>query len=263
MSGVSRWFVLLGKEVLELQRSFKLIWVPLLFILLGIMQPVSTYYLPFILEKAGNMPEGTVIEIPMPEGGQVLADTLSQFGVMGLLVLVLVFMGTVSGERNSGAASLVLVKPISFSAYISAKWVAMQLLAWGSLLAGYVAAWYYTWLLIEVVPIVSFLSSFAMFGLWLSFVMTLTILFSTVLRSAAGAAFAALGVSLLLSMLTGLLPKYMEWSPGAISGYAYALASGAGLASVEWGLAVGVTIAVIVAALYGAAALLRRSPAID
>lgn len=42
-----------NKEMLEMWRSFKWLWVPLVFILLGIMQPVTTYYLPQILEMAG------------------------------------------------------------------------------------------------------------------------------------------------------------------------------------------------------------------
>ncbi len=112
-SSFTRFIVMVQKELLELVRSYKLLWVPLVYLLLGIMQPVSTYFMPVILEQAGSLPEGTVIEIPKPLGSEVLAQTLQQFGTLGVLVLVLVCMGTVSGERNNGTASLILVKPIS------------------------------------------------------------------------------------------------------------------------------------------------------
>ncbi|RJX38639.1 ABC transporter permease [Paenibacillus pinisoli] len=264
-SGGAVFLTLLGKECLELLRSFKLIWVPIVFAVLGIMQPVLSYYMPIIIEKAGNMPEGTVIEIPAPMGSQVLADTLSQFGVMGILILALACMGIVSGERNSGASALVLVKPVSYASYILSKWLSIMLLSWGSLLLGYGAAWYYTWLLIEYVDVVPFLLSFVLYGLWFSFVLTVTLLFSTALRSAAGAAFTSLGAAILLTVLAGLIPKYMAWSPGALTGLAYQAATSPGWLQMEpasWWAVITALIA-IAALLAASVVLLKRAPARD
>lgn len=260
-----KFVTLVQKEWLELLRSYKLIWVPLVFVVLGITQPVTSYYMPVILEKAGNLPEGSVIEIPLPGGGQVLADTLSQFGIMGLLILALAFMGTVSGDRNSGASSLVLVKPISFGTYIFSKWMSMLTLSWSALLMGYAAAWYYTWLLIEKVAFGPFFLSYALYGLWFTFILTATLLFSTLLRSAAGAAFSSLGLAVLLSLLSGLMPKYLGWTPGSITGAAYqAVQSLEGFdAPASFGWSIGTAVLLIAADLAGSAALLRRSPAID
>lgn len=265
MSRVSTFMTLLGKECLELLRSFKLVWVPIVFAVLGITQPVLSYYMPILIEKAGNMPEGTVIEIPPPAGSQVLGDTLSQFGLMGLLILALAFMGTVSSERNSGASSLVLVKPVPYSSYIGSKWASMLLLSWGSLLIGYAASWYYTWLLIEFVDIGPFLISYVLYGLWFTFILTVTLIFSTLLRSAAGAAFSSLGVAVLLSMLTSLLPKYMGWSPGALPGLAYQAVMSQGTFHIPleswWSIATAVL--GIAALLIGSIAILKRAPARD
>lgn len=263
--GGAKLLTLFGKEWMELVRSFKLIWIPIVFAVLGIMQPVMSYYMPIIIEKAGNMPEGTVIEIPTPEGATVLADTLSQFGFMGLLILALACMGMVSGERNSGASALVLVKPISFGSYILSKWLSIMVISWGSLLIGYAASWYYTWLLIDMVDFGPFLLSFALYGLWFTFVLTATLLFSTLLRSAAAAAFASLGLAVLLSMLSGLLPKYLGWSPGALTGFAYkavGLPEGLqGSPELWWSLVSAIVL--IVAALASATTALKRSPARD
>ena len=77
---MSKWLVLYKKEWLEIIRSYKLIWVPVVFILLGAMQPVTTYFLPALpLANAGNLPKGTVLEIPTPHASEVLAQTLQQF----------------------------------------------------------------------------------------------------------------------------------------------------------------------------------------
>jgi ABC-2 type transport system permease protein len=43
---MSQFLVLFRKEMLELWRSYKWLWVPLVFLFLGIIQPAATYYLP-------------------------------------------------------------------------------------------------------------------------------------------------------------------------------------------------------------------------
>ncbi|WP_028609452.1 ABC transporter permease [Paenibacillus harenae] len=262
-SSLIRYSVMVQKELLELVRSFKLLWVPLVFVLLGVMQPVTMFYMPLLLEKAGNMPEGSVIDIPLPTGTEVLAQTLQQFGTLGILVLVLTAMSTVSGERNSGAASLILVKPVSPFAYIGSKWTSMLLLAWGALSAGYLAAWYYTELLIGEVPAKQVIGSLLIYGLWLSFVLTMTLLFSTLLKSPAAAAFSVLGASVTLSLISGIFPKQMGWSPGALSGYAYQFVVGESFASGRFWLAAISGLFLIILALTASAALLRRSPAAE
>ncbi|RIX50753.1 ABC transporter permease [Paenibacillus nanensis] len=262
MSAV-KLMTLVRKEWLEQLRSFKLIWIPLVFALLGIMQPLTNYYMPVIIEKAGNMPEGAVIEMPVPSGAEVLAGTLSQFGMIGLLILALAFMGAVSGDRNSGAASLVLVKPVSFLSFILSKWLGMMTLLWGALLIGYAASWYYTWLLFETVDFAPFLLSYVLYGLWFTFILTAVLLFSTLLRSAAGAAFSALGLALLLTALSGIAPKYMGWSPSSLTGFAYEAVQGGFDASASFGWSIGVTILLIAAGIAGSSALLRRQPALD
>jgi ABC-2 type transport system permease protein len=262
-SHFTRFTVMVQKELLELVRSYKLLWVPLVFILLGIMQPVSTYFMPVILEKAGSLPEGTVIEIPTPHGSEVLAQTLQQFGTLGVLIIVLVCMGTVSGERNSGTASLILVKPVSVLSFISSKWTAMLLLTWGALILGYFAAWYYTELLFDGVSFAKMIGSLLIFGLWLSFLVTITILFSALLRSPAAAAFTSLGGAVALTLLASLFPEQLGWSPGALSGFAYASVT-SGIVNVSrFSLAVTLSIIGIAGAVALSAWVLRRSSAVE
>ncbi|MFD0588779.1 ABC transporter permease [Paenibacillus sp. GCM10027627] len=263
-AGAGKFAALLHKEWLELSRSFKLVWVPLVFIVLGVMQPVTSYFMPEIIEKAGNMPEGAVIEIPLPSGAEVLAGTLSQFGMMGVLILVLASMGAVSGERNSGAATLTWVKPISFLAYIGSKWTSMVALSLGSLLAGYAAAWYYTVQLFEGVDPAAWLASYALFGFWLAFIMSVTLLFSSLLRSPPAAAFSALGLAVLLSLSASAMPKYMKWSPGTLSGYASKAIMDGGfvsLSQVGWPLAV--TAILMAGCLIGSSKALERTSSLD
>lgn len=252
---MSVWFVLYAKEMKELWRSRKWVWVPLVFVLLGVSQPVATYYLPDILQAAGSLPEGSIIEIPQPTGAAVLAQTLSQYGILGILILILAIMGTISAERASGAAGLVLVKPVSFISYITAKWAAAVTLGVTSFFAGYAFSWYYTEQLIGSVEPIHFLQSMLLYGLWLSFVITVTVMFSAVMTVSGAVAFLSVGSIALLSVLAGVFSQGMKWSPGTLSGQAAALlhegAAGPGLP-----LALIVTIAAVAGMLVLAIRLL-------
>ena len=191
-----------------------------MFIALGIMQPAVIYYLPQIIGSVGGLPEGAVIEIPLLTPGGVLAESLSQLGTLGVLVLVLSAMGTVVAERNSGAAAMLLVKPVSFGAYLSAKWSAYNLLMLVSVLLSQMSAWYYTTVLFGPFPIGVLLASSAAFAVWISFILTALIFASVFFRSVAAVAFATLAVAVVLAVLGPPFGSAMDWSPSNLSSYA-------------------------------------------
>ena len=80
--------ILLKKEWLEMIRSFRIIWLPLLFILLGISDPLSNYYMEDILKKFGNMPEGFSMTLPELTPSDLLIASLGQFQMIGLIIIV-------------------------------------------------------------------------------------------------------------------------------------------------------------------------------
>jgi len=256
-SSWTKWQVLFAKEMLEMARSYKLIWLPIVFVLLGVMQPVVSYYLPDILAGAGNLPEGAVIEIPLPSGAEVLSQTLQQYNTLGLLIVALSCMTAISGERASGTAALMLVKPISKGAFVTSKWAAMALLVIASLTLGYIAAWYYTTLLIGTVAFGLVIGSLAIYGLWLLFVGTLSLLFSALFKGGAPAAFAALASAGALTIAGSLWSEALAWSPSLLAGRAYALLLTGETEAALWPSA-AVACAAIAGALAVACMLLRK-----
>jgi len=242
---MTAWSVLFRKEWLEFRRSYKGIWIPLVFLLLGISQPVSFYLLPDLLKTAGNLPQGSVMQIPIPQPMEVMAGTLSQFSSLGLLVLVLAAMAAIAGERRSGAAEMIMAKPVSPLAYIASKWLSYQLLSLGALLLGYLGAWYYTDLLIGPVNPGRALAGFGLYALWFAFCLTLTLLLSTWLRSGAAAAAGTLVTAAVLSILSGTLPKWMGWSPGRLTAHAREFLL-TGAPSAQYGLCLGVSTLLLV-----------------
>lgn len=254
---MTKWLVMYRKEMLEMWRSGKWLWVPVVFILLGVMNPISSYYMPEILKNAGNLPEGAVIEIPPPKPPEVMVETLSQYGTMGLLILVLATMGIVSSERSGGMASMILVKPVRHSQYLTAKWAGMLTLGLASFWAGYGASWYYTELLIGHVDPARTAAGGAVWSLWLVFTLTVTLLMSTCLQSGGAVAFVTLFLAAAVSLLSGWFSKHSGWSPGRLSAHAGSiLTEGKALHAFPWSL--GFTALAAAALLVLSVRVLRR-----
>lgn len=214
------WMTLLIKELLEMQRNFKLIWFPIAFILLGVSEPLSTYYMPQIIESVGGLPEEAIIEIPTPSAPEVLALSINQLNTLGILIVVLASMGIVASERKSGIAGLILTKPVSYSSYITSKWAGAQILLWFSIFIAYLASWYYVSVLFGSIPITDFFNSLLIYGLWPSFVLTLIVFFSTILRIPGLAGFLTLAITLAINLISNMLPNRFGWSPSMLTKYA-------------------------------------------
>lgn len=213
---MKNFLTLFQKEMLESIRNGKWIWLPVVIMILGISQPITTYFMPQIIEKAGNLPTGAKIEFPVPSGPEVLAATLSQYGTIGTLLFVLAAMGIISHERHNNVLSLIMARPVSAFEYIASKWSSQVIISLSSLFLSYALTWYYTNLLFSPVSFGDVLTSFLIYSLWVIFTLTFTIWLGTLLRNIGGIA----GVSLIflaaLSLLTGVVSKYMKWSPATL-----------------------------------------------
>ncbi|MED1467893.1 ABC transporter permease [Bacillus salipaludis] len=217
---MSQWITLLNKELLEMWRNFKWIWVPITFILLGVQKPLSSYYLPQILDSIGNLPEGAKIEIPKPSAQEVFVSGLSEYSSLGVLIIVLTTMALIAGERKSGVAAMILVKPVSYCSFVTAKWVGALLLLWVSFFIGSAATWYYTGILFDWVAAGESFQAFFFYGLWFTVILTIALFFSAANLVPGVAGFVSLLVVIILSLASSSLSDWLEWSPAMLPKYA-------------------------------------------
>ncbi|MFC5528869.1 ABC transporter permease subunit [Cohnella yongneupensis] len=213
---MNMWLLLFRKEMIEGARNYKWLWIPLVFAIFGISNPVTSHFLPEILKSSGVTEEAAKL-IPEPTSAEVIVKSLSQYGSMGLLVLALAFMGIVAAERQSGSMIMVLVKPVSHVSYVTSKWAAMNVITLAAVAAGQLGTWYYTRLLFEDIALRAVLISGVVYALWLVFVNTITLLLSCVMKSLAGIAFVAVAAAACLTLLTQLLKGAMRWSPSRLT----------------------------------------------
>ncbi|QMV41027.1 ABC transporter permease [Cohnella cholangitidis] len=256
---MSGFGILLHKEWREALRTAKLIWLPAVFLLLGLLQPLTAKFMPDILASAGNLPEGTLIQIPVPTPGEVLGQTISQFGTVGLLAVCLAFMGTIAGEKRNGTADWILVKPVSPLAYVASKWVVLCLIVAIAFGLGFGGSWYYTNLLIGVPNSGDALISAFLYYIWLVFIGTVTIMTSALLRSPAAAAFITFGGAIVLQLVHGLFDNKLSWLPSGLDAAAISkLATGSSPSWAGSAIVTGICIATLLTVAAKGAGLRKK-----
>ncbi|WP_173917258.1 ABC transporter permease [Halobacillus sp. Marseille-Q1614] len=246
-----QWLTVFNKEMLELSRNYKWIWVPLVFILLGLMDPLTAYYMPQILDAVGGLPEGAVIDIPTPPAVDVFMMSVGQFNMIGIAVIVLIAMNTIAGERKSGVAELILVKPVRLSAYVTAKWAGYSLLAAASVFAGMLSSWYYVSILFEKIPFTHLLITAAFYSLWILFIMALTLFMNTLVKVPGVVAFLTIFILILMQIIGGIFDHVIKWTPSLTTSHLPEVLQTGEISSELWGTAI--TIVVLIAILLTAA----------
>ena len=98
---------------------------------------------PEIMKSVGNMPEGPNFYGRNSKGKIFSCHYLGNTRFIGILIIVLAFMGTISGERKNGTATLLYVRPMSFRNYFLSKWIVVNAIVLGSVWLGFMAGWYY------------------------------------------------------------------------------------------------------------------------
>lgn len=210
MSGMN---VLLQKEFREAWRSRKFLWIPLVFALLGMSEPLTNYYIMDILEAVGNMPEGFEMLMPELVPADLLLATISQFQLIGLLVLMASFVGAISKERSNGTATLLYVRPISFASFFISKFIVISAVGFVSIMAGFAASVYYTVVLYGTFEVATLLASIGTYFIWVLFVLALTLMMSAAFKTtvAATAAFIIIFIGQIIDGLVGTFWTISPW----------------------------------------------------
>ncbi|GAK08895.1 ABC transporter permease [Geomicrobium sp. JCM 19038] len=217
--------MIIKKECLETFRSHRWLWLPVFFLLLGLMQPLTSYFLSDILEQFGGLPEGAVIEIPAPSAEEVYGATLGQFTQLGTIVLVLAFMGSISEERRSGEVKMLLLRPVSYASYWFGKFIVNSTVMTVSFLLGIGIALFYIQLLFEPILMPALFGSLAMYWLWMLFIIAVTTTFSTLIKRQTVVAVCSLIVVFGMQMFASMFTSIASWTPGALPNLAVAMAT--------------------------------------
>ena len=208
---MSGFTVFLAKELLEIRRTWRIWVIPGLTIFFAITGPVLALFTPELLRALASTDSGMVIKLPDPTAREAFGQFLQNMGQIVMIALVIAGAGSVSGERTSGTAILVLTKPLSRPAFILAKVVSQQILLVVSTTLGTIVTIGVTAALfdnLQVRPFVNGVLLWLAFALFFSAVMTLC---SVMVRSRGGAAGAGL-FFLFSTLIASAFPLIANWT---------------------------------------------------
>ncbi len=213
----------LRKELREQVRTMRLLVVVAVFAVFGLLSPVFARYVREIVDAVGGSGFGGMI--PAPTVGDAVIQFTKNVGQFGVLIAILVSMGSVATEKDRGTAAFVLTKPITRGAFIAAKMLAIGLLLALALAVAATLCWVYTALLFEPLPVAGFAGAVGLVWLSLAVFASVTFLASVATRSglvAGGIGFGTLIGAGILSALPGI-GRYL---PTSLWGAADVLALG-------------------------------------
>jgi ABC-2 type transport system permease protein len=249
--------ILLGKELREAWRTRRLPAIAVLFVVVGIVSPLTARYMAEILGAA----LGDQLPVPLPEPSAAMAvDQLAKnLAQLGSLAAIALAMGSVAGELDRGTAALVLAQPATRPAFLLAKLVAIAVVLAACTAAGVAVAWMYTAVLFEPLPLAGWLA-FAVLA-WLALVAWASVTFLASTATGSTMAAAVIGfVALIVLSLAAIVPAVDRVLPTGLTAPGVLLAAGAG-SGIDPGAvatAVGGTLVLVAACVAGAVAAFRR-----
>lgn len=195
---MSGFGVLVRKELLEAWRTRRLAAVAVLFVVVGIISPLTARYLNEILKAA--LGDQLPMILPEPTAAMAIEQLQKNLGQFGALAAIALAMGSVANELDRGTAALVLAQPATRPAFLLAKLLGIGFVLAVCTTLGVGVAWAYTAILFDPLPVGGYLVFAVLSWLALCAWAAVTFLASTVTGSsmaAAGAGFVALiGLSL-------------------------------------------------------------------
>lgn len=221
----------LGKELREIFRTWRIWVIPGIVLFFALTTPLLTKLTPVFLQSMAASQPGTVIKLPDPTFVQAYQEYASNLSEVVAIAILVAFAGSVSGERRSGTAALVLTKPVSRTAFIVAKVASQMALVGIALAIGGLVMWAGTLAVFGTAPAVQLLAATALWAAFGTLLVAVATLLSVLIPSPLGAA----GLGVLAYALIGLgniWPPLGRYGPGALIGLPVKVAAGE---SAAWG----------------------------
>lgn len=207
------------KEMLQAWRKKQLIWVPLVLMLIAVIDLLTYYYLPEIIELSGGLPEGTTFEAATIKPSEAVLMGLEQLSFIGTLIIIAVSMGTIARERQSGLAEIIFTKPINSFSYVAAKWFSFVTVSILSLFLALLLNWYYTNILFDKFGFIMMVKVFLFYSLWFVLVISVTIFYNSFLHKSSIVFAFSVGTLFLMSLLNTTLGHRLTYFPNQLTNY--------------------------------------------
>jgi ABC-2 type transport system permease protein len=204
----------LRKELMEQIRTSRLLVLLAILGFFGLTSPLMARYISEIMRLVPGGEQFTAM-IPPPTVNDAIAQYIKNTSQFGIVMALLLSMGSIAQEKEHGTAALMLVKPLPRVSFLLGKFLALALVFAIALLVAGLGAYLYTAVLFQVLDLGAWLALNGLMWLEMLVFVALTLLFSTLFRSQAAAVGLGFGMILLFALL-GSLPTLGELQPGQL-----------------------------------------------
>ncbi len=162
------FWTLISKEMLEQRRTWRLVGAAAFFAAVALLIAV----IPFIVSLFTDLERDRDLARGLLEAYGTTTATV------GALIAIVFGMGVLANERASGTAGMVLSKPVSVAAFVSARFMGMTSSLCLGFAAGSIVMFVLTTILISYYDAVTFAIYVSIIGFYLIFVASMTFFWS-------------------------------------------------------------------------------------
>jgi ABC-2 type transport system permease protein len=196
-------------ELLRMWRTRRWIALAATFLILGLGLPVLTYFLPDLVKGAS-----TTVQIVVPK--QTAVDAIASFasnaGQLGTLVLVVVAAASLAVDAHPALSAFYRTRVRRADLLVLPRYVVVTAASVVALILGTLGAWYETTVLFRSVNFGALAGGVGLEAVWMCFVASIVLLFTSVCRSMLGVVGWAIAFLLALALLTNL-GAIASWLP--------------------------------------------------
>ncbi|HEY2314362.1 MAG TPA: ABC transporter [Streptosporangiaceae bacterium] len=209
-------------EWLRLVRTPRAISLAVLFVAIGLIEPVVTKYERTIFAHVGN---GVRISAPPPTAADGLNAYVSEVLLIGLILVVVLAAGALTFDASQGRAIFLRTRVAGTWRLIAPRVAVTAAADAVAYLLGTLAAWYETRLLLGSLPATRVLAGVFCGAVYLAFAVAVTALAASLARSTIATSGIALMILLILPVL-GSVRVVARWLPSALVNAPVGLVSG-------------------------------------
>ncbi len=206
---------LLRKEILEQWRTYRMLIVAAVMLVFGMASPLLARYIPDLLAALPDVPPELADVIPSPTVADAVGQYVENLVQFGVILAILVGMGSVAQEKDKGTAAMLLSKPVSRETFLLAKLLGLAMTFLAGIGLAALGGYYYTGVLFEWLNPAAFAALNALVLLYLLVYASMTLFSSTLARSQVAAGGIAFGLLITFGIL-GAIPQVGKFMPAAL-----------------------------------------------
>ncbi|MDP2014828.1 MAG: hypothetical protein Q8L05_11440 [Actinomycetota bacterium] len=213
-------------EILRLTRTRR--WVALVgvYVLFGLIGPLSTRYMEQLLSSLGNSLQGMSITLPAPTAAAAIDAFVKNATQIGTIVVVVVAAGALAFDSVPEMGIFLRTRVPNVTKLLLPRYVVTTIASAIAFTLGVLTAWYETWALIGQVDATAIATGIAYGVLYLAVVVAVVAATSQWFKTVLPAVMAALVILILMPTL-GLFNAIADWVPSRLTSALPELAAGA------------------------------------